>query len=177
MAVEAQGRFRLGEQIVHIGSVGEVTCFAAIGLQDFMRYFLLVVLLLVALGADSRAFLLKQMGYRGRMGIMTIRAFPCPHSRVHFSLVQSHFFYGMARVAKIILGFLQEQLGNLAVPEMAVLAFFLFHHLVHIFHAEILVGKFFMAIQTLLLFKFPLGNRLGGRCKKNRPAQQKEHCK
>jgi hypothetical protein len=137
--------------------MGTVTYPAAVGLQDFMGRFLLIVLFQVALGAGGSTFMLEQVACLGRVGIMATGAFSRPDGRVDLPLGQAHFLLAVAGIAEIIARFLQEQRGDLAMPKMTVLAFFLLDDRVDGLHAEILTGELRMAVQTFFSLKFPLG--------------------
>ncbi len=174
MTVEAESRLRTGEKIIIVGAVRRVTGFASASLQNFMDYLLTVICWPVALRAHSVAFFREQGFSLGSMGVVTVGAGRFFYCGVHFCLVKSDFFLGMAGIAEIIPRPLEEQFWNSTMPEMTFFAFFLFDHAMDVFHTKIFVGKFLVALETVFLFKSLLGERrVRGRDNKS-SSQKKE---
>jgi hypothetical protein len=116
-----------------------------------MDVFLLIVFLLVALIAYVVPLRLEQMGVLGRVGVVTEGAFPHFQGNMDARLIHRDLVFGMTAKADLIPLLLEKQLGNDAVPEVAIFTFLFFDHRVHIFQGEILVGKFFVAVHALFL--------------------------
>ncbi len=157
MTLKAERRLGVCEKIIVVSAMRQVTGFAPIGLQNFMYYLLVIICRLMALRADCVPLFLEQGASLGSMGVVATDAGRFLYGRVHFCLVQTYFFPGMARIAEIITRPLEEQLGNSAMPEMTFVAFFFFDHAMDVFHAEILVSEFFVALKAIFLFKSLLG--------------------
>jgi hypothetical protein len=83
---------------------------------------------------------------------------------MHHRFAQSYFLFFMTSVTHLIARFFEQQLRYDAVSQVAVLTFFLLDNRVNIFHLEVFIGKFLVALQTFLSRKsFPLGG--GGACR------------
>ena len=94
----------------------------------------------------------------GELGGVRVMAF-CTSSPLEdgmdMRLIESYLFFAMARITNLIPFFLEESFWNQPMPQVAVLAFFLFDDWMHILHPKILIGKLLVAIQTLFLRKPP----------------------
>ncbi len=159
MAIQAESRVSLDEKVILVRTVGHMAGCTTVGLQYFMDDFTLVILLSVALGTDRRTFLFEKMFPRGGMGVVAICTQPLLHRCMHLCLVQPYFPFVVTCITESIPAFLQDQRGYSAVPKVTSFAFFFFHDSVDLFHAEVFVRKFFVAIKTVFLRKFELSGR------------------
>jgi hypothetical protein len=129
---------------------------ASLFLDNGMDDFLLIGILLVAQVARLRAFRFQEVAPLGGVRVVAGDAFAGRKGGVHPGPVQPDLLLRMAGEAKVVPLFFQEQLGNDPVPEVAVLAFPVFHTRVHAFEGEIFLREFFMAVEASLPLELPL---------------------
>ena len=134
---------RLDQQVFFVGSVGEVARLASARGQDFVDGFLLVAFLLVALVAKLGTFRLQEVTRLGGVRVMARGAFPARQCGVNIGLVHPDFLLAVAGVADLVALFLEDQPRNDPVADMALLAFFLLGHGVHIFHRRNIYPRIF----------------------------------
>lgn len=95
--------------------------------------------------------LCHQHGWRlGAMGVMALRTLATLERRMNIFPCQTDFGRCMAVQADFVALFLEQQLGNPSVAEMAVFAFFLLDDRMEVFHGKKLCFKFLVAVQTVL---------------------------
>ena len=133
--------------------MGPVTGPARFFVQHLMYYFFFVVFPFVALVADFFAFRLKKIIRLGCVRLMAVGAFSSFQSCMHHRFSQSYFLFFMASIAYLIPSFLEYQLWDYAMPQVAFLAFFFLDRGVYIFHFEVFVCKLFVTIQAFFADK------------------------
>src|SRR3990170_6165052 len=171
---KAERRFRPCQQIAFIRTVRNMARSAAPGLEGLMHYFFLIGPSRMALIADLVAFTRKQVGRLRRVRIMAEGALPRLERRMNARLVHPDLFFAVARVAEVVSFFFQDQFRDDPVPEVAVLAFLLLDHGMHVFHREVLALELGVAVETLFPGEFPLRQRRVAGHRENGPAQEKE---
>lgn len=122
MTGEAKRRQGFDKKAHFIGTMGQVTCPAAISLYGLMDYFLFVCIFLVALITQVGAFGFQEVAFIRGVRIMAGNALPLLQSRVNIGPVQTHFFFGMAREANLIPRIFKQKFGYDPVPQMTILA-------------------------------------------------------
>lgn len=120
--------------------------FAAVGLKWLMYHFLFELLLRVALITKIAPFGFKQVIRLRCVRVMAERTLPIFQRCVNMSLVGPDLLLAVTGIAGLIPDILQNELGDDAVAEMAILAFFFFDDNVHIFHRKIFLLEFSMAV-------------------------------
>ena len=172
MTGQAERNLRLDEEIRLIGAVREVAHSAPLRLYYFVYRFLFKVLFFVALITDLFPLRLEQLFRLGGMRVMADGAFTGLQGRMYFCLVRPYLFLAVTLKTKVVPRPLQEKFGDDAVPQMTAFALFLLYDRMHLFHPEILVREFCMAVQAILAGEFfPL--RRTGPCVQNDAAQEK----
>jgi hypothetical protein len=156
MAGEAKRGLPSLQEVWLVRTMRKVADLTALPLHRPVTHFLLIIFLLMALIASLLPFRLQQMACLGGMGIMAGRASASLQGGMNVGLVQTYLLFGVAGITDLIPLFFQQKLWDQAMPEVAVLTFFLFDNRMNILHSQILFGEFLMAIQTILLHKpFP----------------------
>jgi hypothetical protein len=141
-----------------------------------MYHFLFELRSRVALIAELAPFGLEQVIGLRRVGIMAERALSSSlQGCVNMCLVHPDLFFGMACVADLVPDILENELGDNAVAEVAILAFLFFYDRVHIFHRKVLLCKLGMAIKTVLPHKRLFFYSGLAREQKDHARQNKEH--
>jgi hypothetical protein len=159
MAAETKGDLGLDEEVLLVGTVGQMAGRAAFSFTDLMDHLLFIILLFMTLITSLVPFRLQQVAELGSVRIMALSAFPSPQGRMHAGLIRAYFIFAVAGVADLVAFFLQEKLGNQTMPEVAFFAFPLFDDRMHIFHRQIFLCKFLVAVEAFFARKprFPSG--------------------
>jgi uncharacterized membrane protein YhaH (DUF805 family) len=158
MAAEAERSLRLSEEVFLIGTVGEMAGCTTF-LSHFVSYLLFIILFFVTLIASVITLCFQKVTSLGRMGVMTLNAFPPLQGRMHAGFVHPYFIFTVAGIADFVTFFFQNQFWNKTMTQMAIFAFFLFNNTVNIFHPKIFVRKLFVTIEAIFLCKsFPLSS-------------------
>lgn len=152
VAAKAKGRFRLHQKFFQIRAVGGVAGGAAL-LPDLMKHLLLVALFLVALKTRLIPFCFQQSAELRGVRIMALNAFPSLQGGMDIGLVHPDLVFAVARVADFISFFLEDQFRHQTMPEMAILAFFLFDRGMDSLHPHVLVSKFLVTVEATLADK------------------------
>jgi hypothetical protein len=118
-----------------------------------MDDFLLKISLLMALETDLIALRFQKVACLRGVGVMTRNAFSFFQPCMDIRFVQPYLLLAVTGKADFIAIFLQQQFRNQAVAQMAIFAFFLFDYSMHIFHHQIFISKFFVAIEAIFLNK------------------------
>jgi len=84
---------------------------------------------------------------------MAVHAFSAFQRGVNIFFVQPDLLCLVTGQTDLVASFFQDQLGQNAVPQVAVLAFFFLNDDMHILHGKVLAFKLGMAIQAFLLDK------------------------
>jgi hypothetical protein len=139
--------------------MGKVADLTALPLHSPVSHLLFIIFFLMALITGLFPFRLQQMTCLGGMGIMAGCTLTSFQGGMNIGLVQTYLLSGMAGITDLISFFFQQELWKQAMPEVAVLTFFLFDDQMDILHPQILIGELFVAVQTLFLHKpFPCWN-------------------
>ena len=158
----AQGKGGFDQQVVLIGTVGEVARLAPPLLHGRMKNFLLVCFFLVAEITDRRPFRFQQVTPLGGMWVMAGGA-PSPlESGVDLGLVRADLFTGMAGKAEVVALLLQEIFRDDPVTKVAIFALPLLDYRVDVLHGKIFLGKLLVAIETTFPLEFSLRPRYVG---------------
>lgn len=152
---EAERRTFMEQQILLVGAVRSVAGQASLLFQGGVNDLFLELFPVVALIAQLAALGLEQVGGIGGMGIVALGAFPLLESAMDIGFIHANRLLGMALQAKRIAGFLEQQLGNDAMAEVAVMALAFPGHRMHTFFGKIGLGKFFVTIETRFFLKPP----------------------
>ena len=155
VAIHAERRLRLDKEILLVRAVSAMAHRAPLRLQDLMHGLLFKVFLFMALIADGRALGLEQpLPLRG-MRVVARRALACLQGLVLLCcLREPDFFPAVAIVTKAVAVLFQQELGDYAVTQMAVIALARFYDRVDVLHGQVLISEFLMAVKTVLLFEF-----------------------
>jgi hypothetical protein len=137
--------------------MGEVAGGTAL-LSRFMNDLLFVILFFVTLEASLIPFCLQQMTELGGMRVMALTAFTSLQSGMDIGFIHPDLISTVARIADFISFFLQNQFRYQTMSEMTILTLFLFHREVDIFHHEIFVSKFLVAVEAVFAYK-PFSSR------------------
>ena len=119
--------------------------------QGLMNRLAGVIFRIVALKAQVPHGCLKQFALGGGVGIVASDAAVGLERGMHDGLVHPDLLLGMAFVAALVAALLQQQLGDHAMAEVALLAVFLLCRGVHVGKGQHFFCKLGMAVQTLLL--------------------------
>jgi len=84
------------------------------------------------------------------MRVVAKRALPIFQRTVDMGFFQAEILFAVAGVADIVADFLENELGDDPVAEVATFAFFFFRHRMDILHRKIFLLEFGMAIKTVL---------------------------
>jgi len=114
-----------------------------------MDNLLLIVFLLVALIARGTALCLEQVFRLGRVRVVAEGASSSLECGVDVCLVQANLVPAVAGVADLISFFLKDQLGDQPMPQVALFALLFFDQRMDVFHAKVLICKFFVTVQTI----------------------------
>lgn len=155
---ELQGILR--QQVRLGGTVSHVTGAASLVLDDAVYLLAGEGLPIVALEADIAAAGVHHEGVVRGMRIVTGRALPLAHGAVDALLVQTQIFLAMAGEADLVPRFLQQQLGNDAVRQVAFLAFLLLDHRMNMLLGQKVFVKVLVTVDAALAAEGTLG-RLG----------------
>jgi hypothetical protein len=143
--------------------MGGMTCFASVGFQNLMDNFLFKDILFVA---RITGFLALCFEHIPPVRCMRIVAGGAPSFRkrsVYYGLIQPDAVFFVTRKTKLVPYFFEEQFRDHAMPQMALIALLVLHGSMDALHAEVLIRKFRMAVETVLSRK-PLLRR-GGICR------------
>ena len=133
MTSNTKWRLRFHQKVLLIRTMGEMTGRTAL-LPHFMSYLLFIILLLVTLKASFVPFGLQKVTELGSMGVMTLTAFPSLQSSMDIRFIHPYLILTVAGIADFVAFFLEDELRNQSVPEMAILAFLVFDGCMDCFH-------------------------------------------
>lgn len=171
---KAEGHFRLCQQIALIRTVRKMARSAAPCLERLVHDLFLIGPSRMALITDLVAFTGEQVRRLRRVGIMAEGALPRLERRMHARLVHPDLFFAVTSIAEVVSFLFQDQFRDDAVPQVAVLAFLLLDHGMHVFHREVLALELGVAVKTVFPREFSLRQRGVAGNPEDRPAQKKE---
>lgn len=152
MAAKAEGRLSLHQEVFLVRTVSEMARGATLW-PDLMNDLFSKALFFVTLETSFIPFRLQQVAELGSVGVMALNAFPPGQGRMHAGFIHPYLLFAVAGIADFISFLFQDQFGYETVAEMTILAFFLLDGGMDIFHYQIFVGKFFVAVETALADK------------------------
>jgi hypothetical protein len=119
-----------------------------------MHHFLFVDLFFMTLIADFLSLRFEQVLRLGGVRIVARYATANLQGGMQMRLVHSHLFRLVTRVTQVIPPLLQDKFGNDAVPKVTILALLVLEGRMYVFHSEVFVREFRMAVQTGLAREF-----------------------
>lgn len=154
MAAQANRRIRFGQQIFFVRAVSIVAGLAALLEQYLMHHLPLIKLLFVAAIAGPVPFGLQHALDLRPVRIMALAALARLKRGVNIGLVKADLVLCVAVHTELAAILFQQELRYPAVAEMTLLAFFLPDNRVQVFHREIFVSEFGVAVGAFFGCKF-----------------------